>query len=211
MYASVMSPVLAAARLLVMAALTLAVAGTAMAQDSYRVRPGDVLRIEVVEDPSLNRTALVAPDGRISMPGAGAVRASGRSLEAIQTALIAALSDDFANPPTVSVGLEALAQRVERAPAPDPTIDIFVIGEVGSAGPKTMAPGTTLLQAFSAMGGFSRFAATTRIQLRRTAANGAETVYEINYDAILEGRSPNGSVTLQDGDVIIVPQRRLFE
>ena len=43
------------------------------AQDGYRIRPGDTLRIEVLEDESLNRAALVAPDGRITLPLAGSV------------------------------------------------------------------------------------------------------------------------------------------
>jgi polysaccharide export outer membrane protein len=61
------------------------------------------------------------------------------------------------------------------------------------------------------MGGFTRFAATKRVQLRRTDANGAETIYPLNYDAIEAGTSPNGAAVLVDGDVIMVPQRRLFE
>ena len=43
--------------------LALSLASAAMAR-SYRIRPGDVLRIEVIEDPSLNRSVLVSPDGR---------------------------------------------------------------------------------------------------------------------------------------------------
>ena len=50
----------------------------ALAQDgSYLIRPGDVLQVEVLEDPGLNRSVLVSPDGRITMPLAGAIRASG--------------------------------------------------------------------------------------------------------------------------------------
>ncbi len=47
------------------------------AQD-YKVRPGDVLQIEVLEDSTLNRTAIVLPDGQISLPLAGpSVRLAG--------------------------------------------------------------------------------------------------------------------------------------
>ena len=46
-------------------------AAPALAQDGYLIRAGDILQIEVLEDPSLNRQALVAPDGRITMPLAG--------------------------------------------------------------------------------------------------------------------------------------------
>ena len=55
-----------------------------------------------------------------------------------------------------------------------------------------------------------RHAPPQRIQLRRPAKDGSETVYNYNYDSILAGGS-GGTTRLQDGDVIIIPQRRLFE
>ena len=74
-----------------------------------------------------------------------------------------------------------------------------------------MAPGTNVLQLLAEIGGFSDFAATKRIQLRRKDKSGAERVYNVNYEAILEGQSSVGMTTLTSGDVIIVPQRKLFE
>ena len=44
----------------------------------YTIQPGDVISIQVLEDSSLNRDLLVQPDGRISFPLAGIVKASGR-------------------------------------------------------------------------------------------------------------------------------------
>ncbi len=179
------------------------------AQDAYRIRSGDILRIEVIEDPDLNRSVLVSPDGRISVPLAGTLPAAGRSIEQIQADLTSQLSGSFANPPTVFVGIEQLRPVVPatpQPPMPDPIMSIFVVGEAQSAGKLELAPGTTLLQAIAQFGGFSNFAATQRIQLRR----GTE-IYLINYDAILAGTSPNGRVTMAEGDVIVVPQRRLFE
>ena len=62
------------------------------------------------------------------------------------------------------------------------------------------------MQAIAQFGGFTNFAAVKRLQLRRGA-----DVYTINYDAILDGSSQNGAVRMRDGDVIVVPQRKLFE
>jgi polysaccharide export outer membrane protein len=182
--------------------LTAVVATTAAAQE-YRVQPGDTLRIEVIEDTSLNRLALVSPDGRISLPGAGAVRVSGRTIEQIQISLTSQLEPSFVNTPTVFVAIEQLAARTPVTPR---VTSIFVVGEANSVGRVELEPGTTLLQAFAQFGGFTNFAATTRIQLHR----GSE-IYNINYDAIIAGQSTNGAVELREGDVIIIPQRRLFE
>ena len=180
---------------------------TAQAQDGYRIRQGDTLRIEVLEDPTLNRSSLVAPDGRIAVPLAGGIRASGRTIEDIQADLVARLTPSFAAAPTVFLSVERLAERRAAGPAAEaPTITVYVVGEAAKPGKLLVAPGTTVLQMFAEMGGFSRFAATKRIQLRR-----GDTTYALNYDAIEAGTSSTGSSTLADGDVIVVPQRKLFE
>lgn len=198
-----------AAALAVMTVLAVQV-GTVSAQGMYDIRTGDTLRIEVIEDDTLNREVLVAPDGRISFPLAGNIRAAGRTLGQVQTQLTSALSDDFENRPTVFVSVASLAER-EEAPAvveaPEPEmLDVYVLGEVGSPGRIEVKPGTTVLQVFSMAGGFSDFAATKRIQLRRQ-----DQAYPLNYELIEAGRSPNGSVPVAEGDTFIVPTRRLFE
>ena len=124
------------------------------------------------------------------------------------------LSSNFATPPNVFVSIESLAEQRDPAaltPAAPPVISVYVVGEAGNTGRLDVEPGTTVLQMFAVMGGFTNFAATKRIQLRRTdPASRAETVYRLNYDAIEKGAATGRSL-LQDGDVILVPQRRLFE
>ncbi len=191
-----------------MAAGVLGLAGPALAQ-GYQIRPGDTLQVEVIEDPGLNREVLVAPDGRITLPLAGSVQAAGRTVEQVRADLAARLAPNFPEAPSVFVGVGELAERVPVEPR---TIDIYVLGEVAAPGRIEVEPGTTLLQAIAEMGGFSRFAATERMQLRRTdRRSGQEFVYRIDFEAIAQGRSNAGTVTLTDGDVIVVPQRGLFE
>ncbi len=193
-------------------AATLATAVTA--QNTYKIRNGDVLRVEVIEDPSLNRTVLVSPDGRISMPLTGAIRAAGKSIEEIQSQLATGLTASFAARPSVFVAVERLAERrpvTPREPEPDPVMEIFVMGEVAKPGKVTLTPGATVLQAFAQMGGFTRYAASSRVQLRRPSPDGSEAVYTLDYKAIEQGTSNAGSTVLAPGDVIVVPQRRLFE
>ena len=91
------------------------------------------------------------------------------------------------------------------------TIDIYFLGEVAAPGLKEVAPGTTFLQAIAQSGGFSKFAATKRIQLRSTDAAGVPTVMSVNYKAISNGARISHDPRLWEGDVILVPERRLFE
>lgn len=183
----------------------------AQAQD-YRIQSGDVLRIEVLEDASLNRTALVTPDGRVGLPLAGTVIAAGRTVSQVQAALASRLSVNFASEPTVFVGVERVREGVASGPAAPATIDVFLVGEANKPGRLTVEHGTTLLQLFGEMGGFTKFAATKRVQLRRMdGQTGKETVYTFNYRDIVNGASSGGTTHLKDGDVILVPQRKLFE
>ncbi len=185
--------------------LVAVIAAPASAQSAYRIQPGDVLNIEVLEDESLEREALVGPDGRITMPLAGAIRVSGRSLEQVRSDLTRLLAPNFAAPPSVFVSLGSVADE-----DPDP-IFVYAVGEAGAPGRYEVPPGTTLLQFFAEMGGFSRFAATKRIMLRRADSAGNERVFKFNYDAILEGTGQGGATRLVNGDVVVIPQRRLFE
>lgn len=179
----------------------------AFAQD-YRLQRGDTVQIEVLEDSSLSRSTLVLPDGQISVPQVGNVRAAGRTLEQLQTDVAARLAPGFATPPTVFVTLASLAPIIDR---PERTIDIFVIGAANAPGRVQIPPGSTLLQALSAAGGLSPFAADKRVQLRRVDKAGNEKIYRVDYDAIERGASNVGTTRVVDGDVIVIPQRKLFE
>lgn len=197
-------------RLLALVVVLPFLAATAWAQD-YRVRSGDVLQIEVLEDATLNRTAIVLPDGQISLPLVGSVRAAGRSLAQVQEDLIARLSPNFAQAPTVFVTLSSLAERAPATERAAPTVDIYVLGAANSPGKVDVKPGATLLQALAQAGGLSPFAAKKRIQLRRVDKSGTEQVYKFDLDAIERGASGGGATRLMGGDVIVIPQRKLFE
>lgn len=183
----------------------------AFAQSSYQIRSGDSLQVEVLEDPALNRSVLVLPDGSISFPLVGTIPAAGRTIDAVKADLAAALAGNFAAPPNVFVGIGTLAApRAARAAGPARTISVYAMGEVTTPGKADVAPGTTVLQLLAQAGGFTRFAAQKRVQLRRTTKGGAEQIYLFNYDGT--GASGiAGSTRLQAGDVIVVPQRKLFE
>ncbi len=187
-------------------------ASTTFAQGNYFVQPGDTLRIEVLEDSNLNRTVLVTPDGRFAFPFAGTLRASGRTVEQIRRSVIASIKDSFASEPTVFVSVAALRLPEEMEEEEPVTIDVYFLGEVNTPGLVSVEPGTTFLQGLSQAGGFTNFAATKRVQLRRTdSRTGQQTVTTINYRALSEGAALSRSIRLYDGDVILIPERRLFE
>jgi len=201
--------------------LAIAIAPAAWA-NSYNIQPGDVLQMEVLEDPSLNRSLLVLPDGTVSLPLAGAIKASGQTVDGMRAAISAALASKFASPPTVflSVGqLNPTTQAVSNANANLAATaitngnvpSVFAMGEFNKPGKLPLTPGTTLLQFLAESGGLTKFAAVKRIQLHRVdSKTGKETVYNFNYKAVQQGASAP-VIVLHTGDVIVVPERRLFE
>ena len=195
----------------VVLAPVLLTAPAAMAQSSYKISPGDILQLEVIEDPSLNRSLLVLPDGSITVPSGGTIRAGGHTIPEVQSAVTQMLAPNFAKSPTVNLAVGQLAPpRTGSGTAKKATLPVYAIGEVAKPGRIDVERGTTLLQFLAESGGLTPFAATKRIQLRRTDAAGQERSYLFNYDAVMSGAQTT-VITLQKGDVIIVPQRRLFE
>lgn len=189
-------------------------ASVASAQGGYRIQPGDTLTVEVQQDPSLNRDVLVLPDGSISFPFAGTLPVGGRTSGQVQSQIAQGIASNFAVQPNVFVTVLQVAEPVVATglPLEEPTIDVYYLGEWNTPGVAEVPPGTTLIQALSLGGGFSNFAATNRVQLRRVNRHsGQTTVVTVDYRAIARGAMLSNDPILADGDVILAPERRLFE
>lgn len=186
--------------------MMLLAAPAALAQvATYRIQPGDQLQITVLEDETLNRELLVTPDGQISVPLAGTIRVGGQTIDAVERTLADRLTSNFAVRPNVFVALTSIDEESS-------LYDVFVLGQVNTPGIVQVEAGTTLLQALALAGGPARFAATKRIQLRRTdPSTGQEKLYLFNYKSVERGGQISAMIALREGDVIIVPERHLFE
>lgn len=174
----------------------------------YTLAPGDRIEISVLEDPSLNRQALVRPDGKISMPLAGTVEAAGRTPEEVESLIRQRLARDFIEPPSVTVSLVGVGAE-EAIVAPS----FYVLGEVRQPGRHAFdeEKPVTVLQALAIAGGLDVFAARKRVQIRRHGTEGGDTLRLFDYDAAESGEQLPPPFFLEDGDVIIVPERGIFE
>lgn len=197
---------IALAILLAILAVPAAFAPKAFAQSAgYRIQPGDSLTVTVLEDDTLNRQVLVLPDGRISVPLAGTIKAAGQSVDSVEKIIADRLASNFAVRPSVFVSVVSVDPNAGKFP-------IYVVGQVANPGMIEVDPGTTMLQAIAIAGGLDRFAAAKRIQLRRTdPGTHQERLFLFNYKAVEGGGAIESMITLREGDVIIVPERHLFE
>jgi len=171
------------------------------------LHPGDTLQISVWQDPKLDRQVVVGPDGMISFPLAGHIQAGGLTPQALENALRGRLQKNYTGKLDITVSLAA----VNEAGVEDTKPRIYITGEVLKPGPYNLRPNITIMQAIALAGGLGPFAASQRIQIRRQLTPGNDSTFIFNYKAYQSGTDTTGNIALVSGDVIIVPERGLFE
>jgi polysaccharide export outer membrane protein len=160
--------------------------------DDYRIGAEDVVEVMVWKNPDLSREVTVLPDGKISLPLIGDLQAAGHTPNQLMEDITAKLEAYYKEPPKVSV----IVRQVK-------SFDIYILGGVDSPGKQEVKPGTSFLQAIALAGGFTEFAKTRKIILRRQMAGGDEAAIGIDYRAVVAGVERN--LRLKPGDTIIVP------
>jgi polysaccharide export outer membrane protein len=135
---------------------------------------------------------LVRPDGGISFPLVGEVQAAGRTAEQIRGFIADELRKSI-NDPVVSVSVLKVAGN-----------RIYVIGRVNKPGEFVAGRYIDVLQALSMAGGLTPYAAENDIKVLRRRG-GKEEVFKFRYSDIRRGNNLEQNITLQGGDVVLVP------
>jgi polysaccharide biosynthesis/export protein len=187
--------------LLTLVVLLLSVSAEAQQPTAYTLQPGDKVDISVWQEPSLNRQIVIAPDGMISFPLVGHIRAAGLTVQALEKTLSKQLSKNYKTAPQVTVMLSEVTTGGSS--------QIFVTGQVNNPGTYPITSGMTVMQAIALSGGLGKFAAKGRIQIHRRVS-GNEQVFLFDYSDFESGKNLQGNIPLQPGDVIVVPERGLF-
>jgi polysaccharide biosynthesis/export protein len=159
----------------------------------YVIGVADVVRISVWKDPSLSTDAIVRPDGTITMPLVGDLRAAGRTAAELQqeaTPRLAAFVKDAVL--TVSV-VEVNSYQ------------FTVAGAVEHPGLFSSRTYLTVSEVLALAGGPTRYASTGDIIIVRTLKNGSKLRIPIDYDAILAGRASQQDIVILSGDAVRVP------
>jgi polysaccharide biosynthesis/export protein len=193
--------------------LVLAWGSTSLAQtvapSSITLKPGDTLNISVLQDPKLDRSVVVDPNGQIAFPLAGHINANGLTPQRLERILKSRLERNYKDDGVdVTVALANAAKP--DIPEEDLKPKIFITGEVLRPGPYPIRQATSLVQAISIAGGLGPFAAKRRIQIRR-GSGADETIFQFDYKAYEAGLNLGSNIPLQAGDVIIVPERGILE
>jgi polysaccharide export outer membrane protein len=155
----------------------------------YVVGPGDSLSIDLWGGVSTKLVRVVDRQGRVTLPEAGPVLVSGRSLGEVQEAVQKAIGTQYRD-----TSADVSVSRLR-------TVRVYVVGEVEEPGAYDISSLSTALNALVAAGG-----ATPRGSLRSLKhMRGRQELEEIDaYDLLLHGVTPDAK-RLENGDTLLVP------
>lgn len=163
------------------------------ASPDYIIGPGDVLSINVMNEPDVTGKVPVRPDGMITVPLIGDILASGLTPDKLQAAITTKLTD-YVKQPSVTVVVEEMNSR-----------QFNVMGKVQHPGTFVLNKPTRVLDALALAGGFNEFAKTSKVYILRTNASGATVKLPFNYKKVSAGQDEQDNIQLQAGDTVIVP------
>jgi polysaccharide export outer membrane protein len=167
----------------------------AAAMPDYRLHAGDKLEVSVWKEAELQRPAIIVrPDGKFSIPLAGEIVAAGKTVAEVRQEIENRLKT-YIPEPVVTVGVTDVAGNVA-----------YVIGQVNKPGSLVMNPSINVLQALSLAGGGTPFAKLNDIIIIRHAQGGSgQRALPFRYGDVSSGKDLTQNVTLESGDVVVVP------
>ena len=161
--------------------------------DSYIIGAEDVITVYVWKEPDMTKTIPVRPDGMISLPLIGEIKATGYTPVQLQDVLAESMKKMISDP-QVTVVVEKIG-----------SLNFNIVGEVNHPGYFPLTRRMTVLDAIAMAGGFKDFAKSKKVYVLRTAANGTQERLPFNYKAVIKGQNPQQNIELLPRDTIVVP------
>lgn len=167
------------------------------ADSSVIIGPGDLLEVSVLGIEELSRRVQVLGDGSITLPPLGNFLVAGQTVQQLETTVAKMLAD----------------QRLVN----DPQVSIFVVESVGggvSVQGAVLKPGmynlvgrNTLIEVVGQAGGLAHDAGGRILVMRGSPESGQETL-EIDVERLMEEGDSAANISLQAGDIVVVPRGR---
>lgn len=163
--------------------------------ENYKLGPGDEVIIDIWGANQNTIRQTIAPDGFINIDGVGLVYLTGMTVKQADAYMRRQLNKIY------SLDGEDAQSEIKLTLGAIRTIQVNVMGEVAVPGTYFLSSLSNAYNALYRAGGFSELGSLRNIELIRDGKKKA--VIDV-YDFIVKGQSPD-DITLQDGDIIIVP------
>jgi len=165
------------------------------AQPEYYIVPGDIIEIFVWQNPELTRVVSVRPDGKLSYPLLGTIKAAGFTIDELQNIVKEKLSQ-YIRTPEVTVSIKETKGN-----------KIIMLGEVSSPGIYTYEGSINLLEAIAMAGDFTNEGKRESVIVVSDNLTEHPKVRRVNlFLAIREGTSKE-DIVLKPNDLVYVPRR----
>jgi len=161
--------------------------------DTYIIGVDDVLGINVWKEGELSRSVPVRPDGMITLPLIGEMKAAGLTPIQLQDQITSALQKVMSDP-VVSVTVTGIN-----------SLSFNIMGQVNKPGYFPLNHPLTVLDAIALAGGFRDFAKQKKIYVLRTAPDGKQQKLYFNYKEVIKGKKMAQNIYLQPRDTLVVP------
>lgn len=165
--------------------------------ERYVLQPGDVMEIQYRYTPEFNQTLTVQPDGFISLQIGGDLKVSGRNLQEVRKVIMATAQTRLASPELTIILKEFQKPYV------------VVAGEVAQPGKFELREKLTAIQAVLLAGGFKDSAKSSQILVFRKLNADTAEVKSLNFKTLKTTSDLENDLTLQPGDMILVPRNRI--
>jgi polysaccharide biosynthesis/export protein len=164
-----------------------------VAPEGYVIGIGDGLDINVWKEGELSKQLGVRPDGMITLPLVGEIKAVGLTPNQLQEQLTAALSKVLSDP-QVTVSVVSVN-----------SLSFNIMGNVLKPGYYPLTHPVSILDAIALSGGFRDFAKEKKIYVLRTTPEGKEKKIYFNYKDVIRGRKMAQNILLEPRDTLVIP------
>ena len=163
---------------------------------TYIIGPLDNIEIFVWGSPELSSSAVVRPDGRVTLPLAEEMEAAGKTPVKLARDVEKVLGA-FVVDPIVMVSVSGFVGPFDQ--------QIRIVGEASDPQAISYRANMTVLDVMIAVSGLTEFADGNRTQLVRVE-EGQQLAYTVRLDDLIRDGDISANVSVRPGDVIIIPE-----
>lgn len=164
----------------------------------YYIDVGDILDISVWQIPDLSKPeVIVRPDGKISFPLIGDIKAEGFTLTQLDNIITEKLKT-YVKAPEVSIMIRRFGEQANK---------VSILGEVTAPGVYKFSSPPSVTEVVASAGGYTKYSVINSIMVIRGAGSGRKPeAIRINLAHILKGNKYSNNLALKPNDIIYVPR-----
>ena len=165
----------------------------------YYLQPGDVISVTFFQNPELNESLPVRPDGRISLQLIDEVEVAGLKPMQVQE-LLDEKYTPYLKKPMPSVSIKSFVGQ-----------KVFVGGQVNAPGVVTIVGKTSVLQAIFDAGGVRSDANISDVIIISRGPDNKPVSREVNLKKVVKGKLPESDILIRPYDIIYVPKSGILK